>query len=61
MPYRLAIPQNLRMVEGARFELPNPMGIELQSTAFSHFATPPLRFSKKMVDVDGLEPPTHAL
>ena len=49
------------MVEGGRFELPNPMGIELQSTAFSHFATPPLRFSKKMVDVDGPEPPTHAL
>jgi hypothetical protein len=29
------------MVEGGRFELPNPMGTDLQSAAFSHFATPP--------------------
>ena|SRR5690625_3523347 len=29
------------MVEGGRFELPNPMGADLQSAAFSHFATPP--------------------
>ena len=31
----------LRMVEGGRFELPNPKGADLQSAAFSHFATPP--------------------
>ena len=30
-----------KMVEGGRFELPNPMGADLQSAAFSHFATPP--------------------
>ena len=29
------------MVEGVRFELPNPEGADLQSAAFSHFATPP--------------------
>src|SRR5699024_4137054 len=31
----------LNMVEGERFELPNPEGADLQSAAFSHFATPP--------------------
>ena len=30
-----------KMVEGGRFELPNPEGADLQSAAFSHFATPP--------------------
>ena len=65
MPYRLAIPQ--RMVEEDRFELPNPEGIDLQSTAFGHFATPPYvnipkcTLNKKMVDAEGLEPPTLAL
>ena len=39
MPYRLAIPQ--QMVEEDGFEPPNPLGIDLQSTAFGHFATPP--------------------
>ena len=34
------------MVERGRFELPNPLGIDLQSTAFSHFATSPV-FKKK--------------
>ena len=29
------------MVVGDRFELPNPEGADLQSAAFSHFATPP--------------------
>ncbi len=29
------------MVEGDGFEPPNPMGADLQSAAFSHFATPP--------------------
>ncbi len=32
---------NIKMVEGGRFELPNPEGADLQSAAFSHFATPP--------------------
>ena len=31
----------LKMVVGGRFELPNPLGADLQSAAFSHFATPP--------------------
>ena len=30
------------MVEGDGFEPPNPEGADLQSAAFSHFATPPL-------------------
>ena len=30
-----------RMVEGDGFEPPNPEGADLQSAAFSHFATPP--------------------
>ena len=34
------------MVEGGRFELPNPMGADLQSAAFSHFATPPIDYVK---------------
>ena len=29
------------MVEGGGFEPPNPKGTDLQSVAFSHFATPP--------------------
>ena len=29
------------MVEGDGFEPPNPKGADLQSAAFSHFATPP--------------------
>ncbi len=29
------------MVEGDGFEPPNPQGADLQSAAFSHFATPP--------------------
>ena len=61
------------MVEEDRFELPNPLGTDLQSAAFDHFAIPPDKYllmynlflkmfvSKKMVDADGLEPPTHAL
>ncbi len=32
----------LKMVEGDGFEPPNPEGADLQSAAFSHFATPPL-------------------
>jgi hypothetical protein len=30
------------MVEGDGFEPPNPMGADLQSAAFSLFATPPV-------------------
>ena len=33
------------MVEGGRFELPNPEGADLQSAAFSHFATPPTKMN----------------
>ena len=46
----------IKVVEGDGFEPPNPLGIDLQSTAFGHFATPP-----RMVDADGLEPPTLSL
>src|SRR5699024_4667947 len=45
-----------KMVEGERFELPNPKGADLQSAAFSLFATPPF---PKMVARDGIEPPTQ--
>ena len=31
----------MKMVEGDGFEPPNPEGADLQSAAFSHFATPP--------------------
>ena len=31
------------MVEGDGFEPPNPEGADLQSAAFSHFATPPTK------------------
>ena len=41
----LVLPLNyapiLYMVEGDGFEPPNPEGADLQSAAFSHFATPP--------------------
>src|SRR5699024_2767003 len=36
-----------QMVEGERFELPNPEGADLQSAAFSHFATPPYKAASK--------------
>jgi hypothetical protein len=39
------------MVEGDGFEPPNPEGADLQSAAFSHFATPP---HKKRIDLDML-------
>ena len=54
------------MVEGDGFEPPNPEGADLQSAAFSHFATPPhiivvlpALFFKTMVAQDGIEPPTQ--
>ena len=49
---------NLRMVEEDGFEPPNPLGNDLQSSAFGLFATPP---QLVMVDAEGLEPPTPAL
>ena len=44
-----------KMVEGDGFEPPNPEGADLQSAAFSHFATPP----SFRVPARGLEPPTY--
>ncbi len=35
------VPLLFEMVEGDGFEPPNPEGADLQSAAFSHFATPP--------------------
>jgi hypothetical protein len=43
------------MVEGDGFEPPTPEGADLQSAAFSHFATPP----QHMVPARGIEPPTY--
>jgi hypothetical protein len=43
------------MVEGGGFEPPNPKGTDLQSVAFSHFATPP----ESMVPAKGIEPSTY--
>ena len=44
------------MVEGGRFELPNPEGADLQSAAFSHFATPPHKILKKQCRQEDLNP-----
>ena len=51
------------MVEGDGFEPPNPEGADLQSAAFSHFATPPYIILKNvlLVEDDGIEPPTPCL
>ncbi len=43
------------MVETGGFEPPNPEGADLQSAAFSHFATSPY----KMVPTIGIEPTTY--
>ena len=40
------------MVEGDGFEPPNPEGADLQSAAFSHFATPPYK-NKKSTKLNG--------
>jgi hypothetical protein len=47
------------MVEGDGFEPPNPEGADLQSAAFSHFATPPQEgfVHKIMAEEEGFEPP----
>ena len=52
------------MVGGGRFELPKPEVTDLQSAAFSHFATLPpswVVFIAYLVDAEGLEPPTSAV
>ncbi len=43
-------------MEGGRFELPNPEGADLQSAAFSHFATPPHKILKKQCRQEDLNP-----
>ncbi len=46
------------MVEGDGFEPPNPEGADLQSAAFSHFATPPhIKTMIKLEEEEGFEPP----
>ena len=47
-----------KMVEG-QIRTAEPEGADLQSAAFSHFATPPT-FKIYMVEDDGIEPPTPA-
>ena len=54
LPYRLAIPQEDG--GGGRIRTTEPKGTELQSAAFSHFATSPY-----MVPAKGLEPSTYWL
>ena len=44
------------MVEGDGFEPPNPEGADLQSAAFSHFATPPYLNLKKQCRREDLNP-----
>ena len=47
------------MVVGDGFEPPNPKGADLQSAAFSHFATPPKKYSfniKKQCRPEDLNP-----
>jgi hypothetical protein len=41
LPLNYAPVIQIKMVEGDGFEPPNPEGADLQSAAFSHFATPP--------------------
>ena len=48
------------LVEGDGFEPPNPEGADLQSAAFSHFATPPHwrnELLELMEEEEGFEPP----
>ena len=46
------------MVERDGFEPSNPKGTDLQSVAFSHFATSPT-INNKMVPKPGIEPGTY--
>ena len=55
MPYRLAIPQESG---GEWIRTTEPKGTDLQSAAFSHFATPPYDYRKNLTGVAGFEP-TH--
>ncbi|CRI25902.1 hypothetical protein BN1325_690001 [Staphylococcus aureus] len=63
MPYRLAIAQYIDG-GGGQIRTAEPEGADLQSAAFSHFATPPAysyNLIIKMVENDGFEPPTLCL
>ncbi len=44
---------------GGQIRTAEPEGADLQSAAFSHFATPPTK--NNMVEDDGIEPPTPCL
>ena len=46
---------------GGQIRTAEPEGADLQSAAFSLFATPPNLFCVLMVDAEGLEPPTSAV
>ena len=65
MPYRLATPQQIGG-GGGQIRTAEPEGADLQSAAFSLFATPPFfeiccELSAYLVDAEGLEPPTPTL
>ena len=49
---------------GGRIRTAEPEGADLQSAAFSHFATPPKGHRGEIIMIikvaqDGIEPPTH--
>ena len=48
---------------GGQIRTAEPVGADLQSAAFSLFATPPCLgvYAYLMVDAEGLEPPTSAV
>ncbi len=53
----LVLPLNYARIHGrGGIRTPEPEGADLQSAAFSHFATLP---SHKYMARDGIEPPTH--
>ena len=57
----LVLPLNYapKVVEGDGFEPPNPEGADLQSAAFSHFATPPHIRIKKNGGGRGIRTPAR--
>ena len=59
LPYRLAIPQS-RMVEEGGFEPPNPQELIYSQPRLTASLLLQNCF-KRMVDVDGIEPPTPAV
>ena len=59
LPYLLATPQYGG--GGGQIRTAEPVGADLQSAAFSLFATPPWAFLRIVVDAEGLEPPTSAV